>query len=214
MADWGFWEWVTYTSIFLGALIVAAEAGVASAPNLSKRRPKFSNSTIWKFLPISLMGISLLGIVGSRIYHEPVDSERLIESWGSAGTSNIHLNDDKTISASGALSSHILVRGRLLNNFDKQKWKMVGVCFHSARTGDMLDSPNISKSGKYEISDDDVYIKIPWNESFIEDLVGGSSTTQYSLLMVPNGVDLEQFSTLRQAHALGAQEVAAKASRP
>ena len=53
----------------------------------------------------------------------------------------------------------------------------MGVAFHHKPTGDVLDDPNLSKSGLYDIEPREIRILIPWNETFIADLVNGGDPT-------------------------------------
>jgi hypothetical protein len=54
MRDWGFWDWVAYATLFIAALIIAAETGVRLAPELQEYFG-FMRSAAWGFAPLILV---------------------------------------------------------------------------------------------------------------------------------------------------------------
>jgi hypothetical protein len=55
MRHWTFWEWVAYGCLLVGAIIVAAETGFKTEPEVMAHLPDFFRSPIWGFAPVFLM---------------------------------------------------------------------------------------------------------------------------------------------------------------
>ena len=66
MKDWGFWEWVAYGTIWVGALIIAADAGFKLTGGTFRAivAPIFE-SPFWAFLPLFCIVVGTI-IIGSR----------------------------------------------------------------------------------------------------------------------------------------------------
>lgn len=58
MSDWGFWEWVAYAALFTAALIVAAETGFKTEPEVMAHLPDFFRSAVWGFAPACLVVVA------------------------------------------------------------------------------------------------------------------------------------------------------------
>jgi hypothetical protein len=91
--------------------------------------------------------------------------------------------------------------GRLLLS-RKQDYRLAAVAFRYYGNGDMKDSPNLQKSGLYDIENRMVTIFIHPDRQFIQTMQNEARTFYY-LLLVPNRVQIDQFATLRQAESLG-----------
>ena len=134
------------------------------------------------------------------------DDHLYIQQWGlNDGGAKIQPgNPPKVIE--GAAANEIVVDGsRLIQHRDH--YKLVGVCFHHLKPGDVQDEPAISKSGAYDIEDRQIKIVIPWSNQFFGEVASGITPTGYELLAVPNGISPDQFSTIRQAVAFGAKRI-------
>jgi hypothetical protein len=57
---WTFWEWVAYAAIFVAALIIAADTGFKTAPDLMTRLPEFFSSVWWGFAPVTLVIVATI----------------------------------------------------------------------------------------------------------------------------------------------------------
>jgi hypothetical protein len=55
MRHWAFWEWVAYGCLFVAALIVAAETGFKTEPEVMAHLPTFFQSPLWGFSPAALV---------------------------------------------------------------------------------------------------------------------------------------------------------------
>ena len=54
MRDWGFWEWLAYATMFVGALFIAADTGAKRHPELQEYFG-FMRSAVWGFAPLLLL---------------------------------------------------------------------------------------------------------------------------------------------------------------
>jgi len=82
------------------------------------------------------------------------------------------------------------------------------------RSGDPLDEPDISKSGLYDVKDELITIIIPWNDTFLTELVmKGIRGTNYSLLLVPADFDTN-FRTIRDALNKGGRSIQNRSGPP
>jgi hypothetical protein len=55
MRHWGFWEWVAYGCLLVAALIMAAETGFKTEPEVMAHLPSFFESSLWGFSPAMLV---------------------------------------------------------------------------------------------------------------------------------------------------------------
>jgi hypothetical protein len=84
-------------------------------------------------------------------------------------------------------------------------YKLAGLAFHYSGEGNILDLQKLQKSALYEIENQDMEIFIPLDQDFITTMQHAIGTN-YRLLLVPSGVSMDQFSTLRQAALLGIKQ--------
>jgi hypothetical protein len=86
------------------------------------------------------------------------------------------------------------------------KYKANGIAYHYVGDIDVLDVDDLQKSALYDARQGIEIILIKANSTFIEEFTSGKHTrTNYMLLAVPTKLGNPQFSTLRQAYALGIQ---------
>jgi hypothetical protein len=72
MRHWGFWEWVAYGCLFVGALIMAAETGFKTEPEVMNHLPDFFRSSLWGFSPAALViCATIIPVVREFIYRNP-----------------------------------------------------------------------------------------------------------------------------------------------
>jgi hypothetical protein len=60
MRHWKFWEWAAYGSLFVAAMIVAAETGVRIAPDLFGYVPEFVRGAVWGLAPLTLVVVATI----------------------------------------------------------------------------------------------------------------------------------------------------------
>jgi hypothetical protein len=81
------------------------------------------------------------------------------------------------------------------------------VAFHSFGTTDVEDVRDLQKSSLFEIRDDYIKIVFPVNDTFMAEVAKGYEGTAYTALLVPNGVRMGDFQSLREAHKLGVTDI-------
>jgi len=85
----------------------------------------------------------------------------------------------------------------------KTKYRVSAIAYHDYGLVDPTEIRNLSKSSLYEISTGEIYMSFKINEQFREEARQGARGTSYRILLVPHGVTMDQFDTLKQAKALG-----------
>jgi hypothetical protein len=60
MRHWVFWEWVAYGCLFVAALIMAAETGFETEPEVMAHLPTFFQSPLWGFSPAALVVLATI----------------------------------------------------------------------------------------------------------------------------------------------------------
>ena len=81
--------------------------------------------------------------------------------------------------------------------------------------GDVLDAPYLEPSALYDIKNGQKFLVAKWSAGFFKHMqdVNGAGNTVF-LFLVPVGTTPGQFTTLRQARALGVRIIASTTSRP
>jgi hypothetical protein len=67
MSRWTFWEWVAYATIFVAAIIIAANEGVHLAPALFERFSGVVSSPYWAFAPLVLIVLGTLILIAHEL---------------------------------------------------------------------------------------------------------------------------------------------------
>lgn len=72
MSKWGFWEWLTYSTLFVAALVMAVIQGVKDNA-VPTWMPGFLTSTNWNYVPLALMiiGFVAFGVKALGFAKEP-----------------------------------------------------------------------------------------------------------------------------------------------
>jgi hypothetical protein len=87
------------------------------------------------------------------------------------------------------------------------------VAFRYFGNGDILDSRDLQKSGLYDIKDESITIFIHLDQSFVETMRRERGTSYY-LLLVPKAVQMDQFTTPREAESLGVKLIDGRSGPP
>ncbi len=163
----------------------------------------------WRWWLVMVIAcLSLLG-TGFNLYKNfvggaPIKSDKLTQgailgygNYPNLGPGYVHIRADED-----ALSKY------------REQYKMVGVAFHYWGTGDLNDAPLQSKSEPYDIETGTKIIIIKGSPEYVEEVNKGYARTNYVLLVVPKGVNVSQFSTLRQAYGLNVLSVGGATGPP
>jgi len=93
-------------------------------------------------------------------------------------------------------------------------YKLAAIAFHYRGDLDVLDTSDLQKSALYDIVPGTVMMRIKTDDAFRQRFKSGARVTNYVLLLVPHGVSMEQFSTLREAIAVGVIAVSRTSGPP
>lgn len=104
------------------------------------------------------------------------------------------------------------VDGILMDKGDD--FKLFAVAVHYDGKQDILDTKNLRKSNLFDIVSFPTTIVIPLDDKFIQEVKDGIRGTNYFLLLIPNGVSVDEFETLRQARRLGVELVTSSSGPP
>lgn len=61
--NWSLWDWIGGASLVLAALVLALNAALKDAPALASKLPDFLGSSLWAYMPLVLVLITLLAIL-------------------------------------------------------------------------------------------------------------------------------------------------------
>lgn len=106
-----------------------------------------------------------------------------------------------------------LVNGKCFSG-GESKYAVTVVAFHSSGVNDVLDEPVTAKSGLHDIVDGDAFMSLAADQKFIDEVNAGAHGTIYMLLLVPKTLAMSQFTSMRQAKALGIQIVDSRTGPP
>jgi hypothetical protein len=112
-----------------------------------------------------------------------------------------------------AFGGQVKADGRLLQKYAK-KYRVSAIAFHSFPPKDPYDAGGLQKSLLYDIRNADILIPIPFDAAFRDRLKHGAIQTNYGLLLVPNGVEMSDFDTTRQAANAGVKVLATHSGPP
>jgi len=86
------------------------------------------------------------------------------------------------------------------------KFKIAAVAFHWIPLRDVADVTELQKSRLFDIKNAEIEIGIQTDNKFIDETKRMRGTA-YVLLLVPNGITMDEFVTLRQAYLLGVKKL-------
>ena len=142
----------------------------------------------------------VLSGIGLWKSYQPLSNETadFMRSWGAFGS-----NGEPWPKPNAAPLLIVIADGRGLQPYTHSH-RLGAVAFHAIPPQDYMDNHNLQKSELHDIAnDDEIQILIPAGEKFVSEFSAGMRGTNYSVLLVPNGVNMSDFSTLRQAVAMG-----------
>jgi len=205
MVGWGFWDLLAYCSLYVGAIILAAETSISQSPTLRSHLPRIFTLNVWAFVPIVLLTIS--GVI------------LLLRSSGIiADTTQQTVSPEcMTVYGGGLIpdGKNLEVRADGLCFTGKEKTHYIAsVAFHWDGTVDSNDAEIELKSAPYDIVNHEIVMKIPRQAKYLDEVAHGARMTNYALLLVPKSVELSQFMTLRQARNLNVIVVSARGGPP
>jgi hypothetical protein len=103
-------------------------------------------------------------------------------------------------------SCSLLVNGKRFYRWS-DKYRLAFACFTWNGDGDIDDSAQVLFSKSYEVQNDMEQMLLYWTPSFHSNTKNNNYGMNLKLFMVPEGVDIEHASTVRQAKAMGARQV-------
>ncbi|HSF66985.1 MAG TPA: hypothetical protein VLA67_06090 [Nitrospiraceae bacterium] len=106
-----------------------------------------------------------------------------------------------------------ILNGQLYSQYTATH-KFMAMALQWSRERDLLDSPGLQKSEKFHIRGGPIRIPIPLDKSFFNELAQGSGGTNYTVLLVPNDMNAQDFVTIRAAINGGAIHLASKSGPP
>jgi hypothetical protein len=111
-------------------------------------------------------------------------------------------------SGQGAGFCNATVNGDRLWSY-RNGYKLASGCLIWDGLGEFLDAPNVQQSPLYDIKHGSINLRAQWGEGFPKYMAEKHATGNFvAVFLVPNGVAPTQFSTLRQARALGVRIIA------
>jgi hypothetical protein len=165
------------------------------------RYKKKTNGNDYLFAPIFVVIYIIAPIV---ISFSTPKSQDYITDYGSHPPGFTYMLHDQK-SFVGARVGYIKADGSLLKDNIGSGYKLFGISFHHANHVDPKDEPDVSRSGPYDVVDQEIDIEIPWSERFFSELIPGMHGTTYALVAVPNGNASRDFNTVRDVINLGGQ---------
>jgi hypothetical protein len=78
MPDWGFFEWLTYASIGIAAVILVLDQSIKGSSEMMTTFSKLLSSKFWNFAPLALIAISVVLLVAHQVGLIGVKSESKI----------------------------------------------------------------------------------------------------------------------------------------
>jgi hypothetical protein len=117
-------------------------------------------------------------------------------------------------SFAGARVGTIKADGRLISENIGNGYKLFGILFHHSHAIDPKDEADISKSGPYDVTSQEIDIQIPWNQRFFDELIAGMHGTSYALVAIPSRNSSEKFDSVRDVINLGGRVLTMRGGPP
>jgi hypothetical protein len=107
-----------------------------------------------------------------------------------------------------------IVEGKCLFPY-RDTHRVAVIAFHTPGDREWLDIRDLQKSALYDIRDGEIPVVFNLTDNYVNELAHGwRGATNYYPLLVPKGLGMDQFSTLRQALALGAIQLQGSTGPP
>jgi hypothetical protein len=135
-------------------------------------------------------------------YQSPQNTMGAIKSWGGG--------EFKTPQEGHSI---LLIDGNGILSYQND-FKIAGVAFHYSGATDVKDVSALNKTNLYDIGPNDITMVVEWNQAFLDEMAHGVHGTSYMALLVPNTVRMDEFSTIRQAEAMGVKVIGRVAGPP
>jgi hypothetical protein len=150
---------------------------------------------------VAIIWISYQPMKDLYIAEEFPESRDYINSWG---LNAFHIQGHPPVVDSGEASANLSVDGhRLIKR--KDRYRLIGICWNHLASQDFTYDTNLSKSGLYEIRDEEILMKIPLTVEFLTEMQTVDVKPSYLLLAVPKEIRADQFSSINEAEQLGAK---------
>jgi hypothetical protein len=184
--------------LFKAILLTAVLIGFVIFIHRSHWTHKWSKSlkaTVSSIIVLSLGGLTVPQLLNDwNVEQTPVPVFNYIITWGPG---QIASYPGPPVTATFEhIAGHLLFRYR-------SRYKLVGVCFHANTIASDVRDRVLQKSVAYDIVDEPEALRIDLDEGFQKEELSVRGTS-YALLLVPKNVSPSQFSTIRQAEAMGA----------
>jgi hypothetical protein len=205
MGHWGYFDWIAYGALAIGAMILAAETGLSQSPSLLQRLPQFFKHPFWGLAPLVLVLVAT-GIFGARAggligSEEPKSAEVIntpspdpakvfLQRWGILGPATYQV----TVDASQIVQF-------------KDAYRLVLVVRSSFSDIDRMTDEYLETSNLYTIQNS-LMILAHASSNRLHFLVDGPTVVEYDIVILPNSVSEKEITTLNSIEHLGGKIIA------
>jgi hypothetical protein len=77
MSGWGFWDWLAYGTLYIGAIILAINTAISSSVSLQAHIPNFLKVNTWGFIPAVLLSTATIVFIFDAVGWIPPGTARL-----------------------------------------------------------------------------------------------------------------------------------------
>ena len=205
MENWGFFDWMTYGALAIGAMILAAETGLSQSPSIFRKLPQFFKHPIWGTAPLILVLIAT-GIFGAR-------AAGLIgvEKPSAAAIANTPPPDPAKVFLQrwGILKPatyQVTVDASQIVQF-KDAYHLVLVVRSSFSDIDRMTDEYLETSNLYTIQNS-LMILAHASSNRLRFLIDGPTVVEYDIVILPNSVSEKEITTLNSIEHLGGKIIA------
>jgi hypothetical protein len=198
--------------IMTGLALRSFQGGAVESPDSSLLRQRLKRRSII----IGLLLLFTLGAIAFDYYDRHYSSRDPIQSvkadtgvvvlWGIVDHREGQPYRVQLVVDGGRILSH--------NPSFQSDYRLGLLCFRTDKTKDFRDIDRLQKSALYDVGDGAVHIVVTVDDAYVEEWKRGARLTYYFLFLVPKGVGMSDFSTIRQAEALGAIQIAGRLGPP
>jgi hypothetical protein len=196
----GFFDWMAYGALAIGAMILASETGFSQSPTLLQRLPQFIRHPFWGVAPLilvliatGLLGARAAGLIGREQLSSaetantpsPNSSKVFLQQWGILPPATYQVTID---------SSQII-------KF-KDTFRVILVVRTSFSDVDRMTDEYIETSSLYTIQNS-LMILAHASSNKLRFLIDGPTMVEFSVAIIPNGVSEKEITTLNSIDHLG-----------